>query len=69
MVLGLLNGQPSDADLFDVLKAGGIDNRTLFDGESLLGVAINDGVLTTKLAEAGYIEEKDGKITMAGVKE
>ncbi len=64
-VLALLNGQPGDADLFEVLRTGGIDNRTLFDGESLLGVAVNDGVLTTKLAEAGYLEIKDGKIAVS----
>ena len=64
-VLGLLDGQAADADLFDVLRTGGIDNRTLFDGESLLGVAVNDGVLTTKLAEAGYLEVKDGKIAVS----
>ncbi len=64
-VLGLLDGQPGDADLFEVLRTGGIDNRTLFDGESLLGVAINDGVLTAKLAEAGYLEIKDGKIAVS----
>ena len=65
MVLGLLDGQAADADLFDVLRSGGVDNRTLFDGESLLGVAVNDGVLTAKLAEAGYLEVKDGKIAIS----
>jgi hypothetical protein len=64
-VLALINGQASDADLFEVLRTGGIDNRTLFDGESLLGVAVNDGVLTAKLAEAGYLEIKDGKIAVS----
>ncbi len=64
-VLTLLDGQAADADLFDVLRSGGVDNRTLFDGESLLGVAVNDGVLTTKLAEAGYLEVKDGKIAVS----
>ena len=66
MVLGLLNGQAADADLFDVLRSGGVDNRILFDGESLLGVAVNDGVLTTKLAEAGYIAILEGKIVRVG---
>ncbi len=65
MVLGLLDGQAADADLFDVLRSGGVDNRILFDGESLLGVAVNDGVLTTKLAEAGYLEVKDGKLAVS----
>ena len=64
-VLGLLDGQPADADLFDVIKAGGIDNRTMFDGESLLGVAVNDGALTTKLEELGHISIEDGKIAVS----
>ena len=59
-VLGLLDGQPADADMFDLLKAGGLDNRTLFDGESLLGIAINDGALIEKLQQAGHIKTLDG---------
>ena len=61
-ILGILDGQAADADLFDLLKDGGMDNRTLIDGESVLGVAINDGALTTKLTEAGHVFIKDGKI-------
>ena len=64
-VLGLLDGQPSDADMFDILKAGGMDNRTLIDGESVLGVAINDGALTTKLMEGGHLIVKDGRIAVS----
>ena len=66
-VLGLLDGQMADADLFDVLRTGGIDNRILFDGESLLGIAVNDGALTTKLQEAGNISILEGKITPVDV--
>lgn len=61
-VLGLIDGQPVDADLFEVIRGGGIDNTTLFDGESLLGVAVNDGALAKKLEEAGHITITDGKI-------
>jgi len=61
-VLGLLDGQAVDAEVFDLLRAGGIDNRTLFDGESLLGIAVNDGALAQKLEESGHITITDGKI-------
>ena len=61
-VLTLLDGQAADADLFDILRAGGIDNTTLCDGESLLGVAVNDGALAKKLEEGGHITIYDGKI-------
>ena len=64
-VLTLLDGQAADADLFDLLRAGGVDNRTLFDGESLLGIAVNDGALTTKLTEAGHITVADGRIAVS----
>ena len=64
-VLSLLNGQPADADLFDLLRAGGVDNRTLFAGESLLGIAVNDGALTTKLSEAGHVTIEDGRIAVS----
>ena len=61
-VLAILDGQSVDADLFDVIKGAGIDNRTLFDGESLLGIAVNDGALVTKLEKAGHVTTTDGKI-------
>jgi hypothetical protein len=64
-VLGILNEARVDDDLFDLLRAGGVDNRTLFDGESLLGIAVNDGALTTKLTEAGHIVVTDGRITVS----
>lgn len=64
-VLSLLDGQPADSDLFDLLRAGGVDNRTLFDGESLLGIAVNDGALTSKLMESGHLIVKDGRIAVS----
>ncbi|KKM77009.1 hypothetical protein LCGC14_1374320 [marine sediment metagenome] len=64
-ILGILDGQAADADLFDLLRTGGLDNRTLIDGESVLGVAVNDGALTTKLTEAGHITINDGKIAVS----
>ncbi len=64
-VLAILDGQSVDADLFDVIKGAGIDNRTLFDGESLLGIAVNDGALVTKLEKAGHVTITDGKIGVA----
>ncbi len=63
-LLGILDGQAADADLFDLLRTSGYDNTTLFDGESLLGVAVNDGALTGKLQEAGYVSVADGKIAV-----
>ena len=64
-VLGLLDGQAADADLFDLLRTGGLDNRTLISGESVLGVAVNDGALTTKLQEAGHLTVTDGRIAVS----
>ena len=64
-ILGILDGQAADADLFDLLRTGGLDNRTLIDGESVLGVAVNDGALTTKLTEAGHVTIKAGKIAIS----
>ena len=66
-VLGILSGARTDDDLFDLLRAGGVDNRTLFDGESLLGIAVNDGALTTKLQEGGHISILEGRITPVDV--
>ena len=63
-VLTLLDGQAADADLFDLLRTGGLDNRTLIDGESVLGVAVNDGALSAKLQEAGHVTIEDGKIAI-----
>ena len=64
-VLGILAGQAEDADLFDLLRTGGLDNRTLIDGESVLGVAVNDGALSAKLQEAGHVTIEDGKIAVS----
>ncbi len=64
-VLGVLDGHPPDEDFFDLLRSSGIDNRTLLDGESLLGVAVNDGALAGKLQEAGKITIADGKIAVS----
>ena len=64
-VLGMLDGKAADEDFFEVLRTGGLDNRTLIGGESVLGVAVHDGALTTKLQEAGHISIKDGKIAVS----
>jgi hypothetical protein len=66
-VLGILDGQAADADLFDLLRTGGLDNRTLLDGESLLGIAVNDGALIAKLGgELGHFTvTEDGKISVS----
>lgn len=61
-VLDILDGQAEDTDLFDLLRTAGIDNRTLFDGESLLGIAVNDGALPAKLEDLGHISIADGRI-------
>ncbi len=67
-VLKILDGQASDAEFFELLRAGGLDSRYMIDGESVIGAAISDG-LTTKLQEAGHVTIEDGRIVMAGVKE
>jgi hypothetical protein len=64
-VLEIIDGQPVDTDFFDLLRAGGLDTRTLMDGESVLGVAVNDGALTSKLSEAGHIAISDGKVAVS----
>jgi len=64
-LLATLDGQPADADLFELLRTSGMDNRTLIDGESVLGVAVNDGALPTKLEEHGHLTIVEGKIAIA----
>jgi hypothetical protein len=64
-LLKLLDGQSADADLFDLLRAGGLDNRTLIDGESVLGMAVNEGALIAKLQEHGNLTVTDGRIAVS----
>ena len=64
-VLGLITGQATDAEFFDLIRAGGVDNRTLLDGESVLGVAVNGDALVEKLTALGHIQITDGRIAAA----
>lgn len=64
-VLDVINGQSVDADLFEVLRTSGVDNRILIDGESVLGVAVNDGALPAKLEEHGHLTIEDGRIAVS----
>jgi hypothetical protein len=64
-VLAIINGQPIDTDFFDLLRTSGVDNRTLINGESVLGVAVTDGALPDILAAAGNITVEDGRIAVS----
>ena len=64
-ILGALDGQPTDADMFDLLKAAGIDSRAMMDGESVIGVAFNEGALVEKLTEHGNLSVTDGRIAVS----
>ena len=61
-VLGLIDGQPVDADMFDLIKGGGVDSRAMIDGESVLGAAVNGDSLPKRLEKLGHITITDGKI-------
>lgn len=64
-ILGALDGQTTDADMFDLLKAAGVDSRAMIDGESAIGVAFNEGALVAKLTEHGNITVTDGRIAVS----
>jgi hypothetical protein len=64
-VLQLIDGQPTDADMFDLIKAGGVDSRAMIDGESVLGAAVNGDALPKRLEELGRITIADGKIAVS----
>jgi len=61
-ILKLIDGQPIDAEMFDLIKAGGVDSRAMIGGESVLGAAVNGDTLPKKLEELGHITITDGKI-------
>jgi len=63
-LLKVLDGQPADADLFELLRGSGMDSRTTIDGESVLGAAVNDGALPALLEKHGSITIKEGKIAV-----
>lgn len=58
-VVQALDGAAADADLFDVLRAAGIPNNLMVDGQSALAVAANGEIVT---ALDGAVEIVDGKI-------
>jgi hypothetical protein len=65
-VLALISGKSVEtADFLTILTAGGVDNRTLLDGESITGVALNDGALVQKLSDLGKIKVVEGKVAIA----
>ena len=58
-VVKALVGAAADADLFDVLRAAGIGNHLMVDGQSTLAVAAAGGLIE---ALKGTVEIVDGKI-------
>ena len=64
-VLKLIDGQPADAELFDLLHMGGVDSRAMIDGESVIGVTVTEGALVAKLEEAGHASVVDGRIAVS----
>ena len=64
-ILGALDGQPIDADMFDLLRAASVDSRATIDGESATGVAFEEGALVKKLTEHGDITVTDGRIAVS----
>jgi hypothetical protein len=63
-VLAAIDGHGVGEDLFDVLRAAGIDNRLMIGGESLLAAAVA-GSLAATLAEKGLVALDGGKINKA----
>lgn len=64
-VIQALIGASADADLFDVLRAAGVPNSFMVDGQSALAVAANGGLVE---ALKGAVEIVDGKIYAATTK-
>ncbi len=60
-VIQALVGAAEDADLFDVLRAAGVGNNLMVDGQSALAVAANGGLVE---ALDGAVEIVDGKIAV-----
>ena len=65
-VLAALDGQPTTAGMFDLLKAGGVDSRATMDGESVIGAAMNETAFLAKLEEHGCLTITDGRIAVSG---
>jgi hypothetical protein len=63
--LALINDQPVEADLFEVLRVGGLDSTAQFDGESVIGAAVNGEDFIQKLTSHGYIKVEDGRIAVS----
>ena len=64
-VTDALDGHPITDDLFDVLKAGGVDSRATMDGESVIGAAMNETAFLAKLEEHGCLTITDGRIAVS----
>jgi len=64
-VVQALIGAAADADLFDVLRAAGVPNSFMVDGQSALAVAANGGLVE---ALDGAVEIVDGKLYAATTK-
>ena len=63
-VLTLIDGQPADAELFEVLQMGGLDSRYMIDGQSVIGAALS-AELITKLQEHGKVSVVDERIAVS----
>jgi hypothetical protein len=64
-VLKIIDGQPTDADMFDLIKGGGVDSRVMIDGESVIGAAVNGDALPKRLEELGHLTIVDGRIAVS----
>ena len=64
-VTDALDGHPTTDDMFDVLKAGGVDSRATMDGESVIGAAMNETAFLEKLQEHGCLTVTDGRIAVS----
>jgi hypothetical protein len=63
--LDLINGAPVEADLFEVLRVGGLDSTAQFEGESVVGAAVNGEEFVRRLTAHGYITVTDGRIAVS----
>ena len=64
-MLDILDGTSVDEELFDLLKAKGMDNQAQFEGQSAIGAALDGPGFIVKLTEHGYITVTDGRIAVS----
>lgn len=59
-LLAAIDGKPVNGEFFDIIRAAGMDNTTLLNGESLTGAALDTNKFIETLQELGHVAPIDG---------